>query len=534
MTEVREDPRLDRLVDLVVRLASGDLAARLEPSSARDAVDAVITGINLLADELEEMYQDLEQRVAERTAALDQAHLDLERMALSDSLTGLANRTLLNDRIQQAVARAERGAQPPAVLLLDLDEFKTINDSLGHGAGDAVLVEVARRLTSVIRDTDTVARLGGDEFAIVMPDATEEQALRVAQRALKALRLPVTVGDRAVWALASIGLRFGSHSQTAEILLRDADTAMYAAKARGRGNIQVFQPAMHSTALARMQVATELGAALAAGQLSLHYQPIVELATGEIIGAEALVRWLHPERGQIIPAEFISVAEDSGLIVKIGHWGLRTAIGQLAAWARQFPLSPGFRLHVNLSPFEVRRPGLSEHIERTLEHHDVSPSRLTLEIAETGLMTGDTNGVETLLRLQALGISIEVDDFGTGHSSISSLRRLAADSVKLDESLIVDIASDPQQRQFVGAILQLIESIGLGLVVEGVETAAQLDELQALGCRYGQGYYFSPAVTVEVMTHLLLSRAILGNPAGRPGAPGRPGNRPSGRSNGKC
>jgi len=190
MTEVREDPRLDRLVDLVVRLASGDLAARLEPSSARDAVDAVITGINLLADELEEMYQDLEQRVAERTAALDQAHLDLERMALSDSLTGLANRTLLNDRIQQAVARAERGAQPPAVLLLDLDEFKTINDSLGHGAGDAVLVEVARRLTSVIRDTDTVARLGGDEFAILMPDATEEQALRVAQRALKRCACP--------------------------------------------------------------------------------------------------------------------------------------------------------------------------------------------------------------------------------------------------------------------------------------------------------------------------------------------------------
>src|SRR5664280_2926967 len=210
-----------------------------------------------------------------------------------------------------------------------------------------------------------------------------------------------------------------SSSSTAEILLRDADTAMYAAKARGRGNIQVFQPAMHSTALARMQVATELGAGLAAGQLSLHYQPIVELATGEIIGAEALVRWLHPKRGQIIPAEFICVAEDTGLIVKIGHWGLRTAIGQLAAWARQFPLSPGFRLHVNLSPFEVRRPGLSEHIERTLEHHDVSPSRLTLEIAETGLMTGDTNGVETLLRLQALGISIEVDDFGTGHSSIS-------------------------------------------------------------------------------------------------------------------
>ena len=182
----------------------------------------------------------------------------------------------------------------------------------------------------------------------------------------------------------------------------------------------------------------------------------------------------------------------------------------------------------------IRDRGLSEHIERTLEHHDVSPSRLTLEIAETGLMTGDTNGVETLLRLQALGISIEVDDFGTGHSSISSLRQLAADSVKLDESLIVDIASDPQQRQFVGAILQLIESVGLGLGVEGVETAAQLDELQALGCRYGQGYYFSPAVTVEVMTHLLLSRAILGNPAGRPGATGRQGNRPSGRSNGKC
>lgn len=277
---VAEDARLGSLVDLVVQLASGDLSARLAPSSARDPVDAVITGVNLLAEELDTVYRDLEARVAERTVQLRQATADLKRLALTDSLTGLGNRALLAERIGQAIARATRGGAPPAVLLLDLDEFKTINDSLGHGAGDAVLVEVARRLQGVVRDADTVARLGGDEFAIVMPEASEDQSLRIAQRVLDALRPPVPIGDAPVQAAASIGLRFAARGQSAEDLLRDADTAMYVAKARGRGNVQVFEASMHFAALTRMQVAAELGAAITAGQLRLHYQPLVDLTSG--------------------------------------------------------------------------------------------------------------------------------------------------------------------------------------------------------------------------------------------------------------
>jgi diguanylate cyclase (GGDEF)-like protein len=528
-----DDPRLDGLVDLVVQLATGDLAARMEPSAARDAVDAVITGVNLLADELHAVHSDLEQRVAERTSQLRQAKIDLERLALTDALTGLGNRTLLADRIRLANSAAARGQPAPSVLLLDLDEFKTINDSLGHSAGDAVLVEVARRLTSVVRDTDTVARLGGDEFAIVMPQVTEDQVLRVAQRILTALRLPVLVGDRSVWVAASIGVRFGSRGQSRNHLLRDADTAMYAAKARGRGNIQVFQPSMHTAALTRMQVAGELGAAISAGQLLLHYQPLVELDSGCIVGAEALVRWLHPQRGLVPPAEFIAVAEESGLIVDIGHWVLREAISQLARWTPDLAPFPLFQLHVNLSPIEIRRPGVREHIRQVLDQHDVPPFWLAVEITETGLMTGDADGLHTLLDLQSLGVGLSIDDFGTGYSSISYLRRLPIDTVKVDQSLIADIATDPEQSDFVAAILRLIDSVRLRAVVEGIETAQQRTQLLAIGCAYGQGNHFSAAVPAAAMTALLRSGTPL-RPAPATGdAAAKTGGGPAARSSGR-
>jgi len=501
MTEPLDDKRLEQLVDLIVQLAAGDLSARLEPSEAADSVDAVITGINLLADELDHIYRTLEDRVAERTYALNQARIELERMALNDALTGLANRTLLGDRIRQATARADRGARPPSVLVLDLDEFKTINDGLGHGVGDEILIEVGRRLTSVVRETDTVARLGGDEFAILMPDATEDDALRIAERALTELQTPITVGDRAVWAGASIGLCFGLRGQTADNLLRDADTAMYAAKASGRGNIQVFRPEMHHAARERLQIASELGTAIANAQLELYYQPIVELDSGRIIGAEALVRWAHPERGLLLPAEFIAVAEDSGHIIELGHWVVQASIAQLKNWTAEFPQP--FQLHVNLSPVEVRWPGVAQFIRDTLQEWGVLPGRLALEISETGLMTGDVAGIEALMELRDLGVGIEIDDFGTGYSSISYLRRLPIDTVKVDQSLISDIANDRQQVTFVGAILRLIESVGLRSIVEGIETIDQMDQLRRLGCLYGQGHFFSKAVPAAELTRLL-------------------------------
>jgi len=506
MTEAFDDKRLDELVDLIVKLASGNLTARLAPSEARDSVDAVITGINLLAEELDLMYKTLEHRVAERTAELDQARRDMERLALYDGLTGLANRSLLADRIGQAIVRSERGERPPCVLLLDLDEFKTINDGLGHSAGDGVLVEVAKRLSSVVRNTDTVARLGGDEFAILMPGTSEEDALRIAHRALAELQKPFSVGDRAVWAGASIGVCFGQRGQAADLLLRDADTAMYAAKARGRGNVQVFRAEMHHAAQERLQVGSELGVAVAQGQLRLHYQPIVALATGKIMAVEALVRWMHPERGLLPPAEFMPVAEDSGQIVEVGHWVLHTAIRQLSDWADAVP--DPFQVHINLAPVEVRWPGLTEFISAALEQHAVTPNRLAVEVSETGLMIGDIAGLEALRTLRQLGVGIEIDDFGTGYSSISYLRRLPIDTVKIDQSLISEFGNDSEQITFVGAMLRLIDALGLRTVAEGIETATQMEQLLGLGCLYGQGTFFGEPVPAAEMTRLLQARPI--------------------------
>jgi len=335
-----------------------------------------------------------------------------------------------------------------------------------------------------------------------MPDTTEYDALRVAERLLKELHSPFTVQDKAVWAGASVGLCFGVRRQSADHLLRDADTAMYAAKARGRGNIQVFRPEMHVAAKERLYVASELGSAIAQGQLRLHYQPIVELGSGRTIGAEALVRWSHPQRGLLLPADFLQIAEDSGHIIELGRWVVREAVAQLKEWTSAHPSAP-FQLHVNLSPVEVRWPGMAEFVRETLDQTEVDPRRLALEISETGLMTGDVGGIEALLILKRLGVGVAIDDFGTGYSSISYLRRLPIDTVKVDRSLIKDISSDAQQVSFVSAILRLIESVGLRTVLEGIETADQRDQIQRLGGVYGQGYLFSEPLEPERFAELL-------------------------------
>lgn len=491
-----DDQRLDQLVDLVVQLAAGNLGARLEPSPARDSVDAAITGFNMLADELETVHRTLEDRVTERTEQLDQAKRQLERLALYDPLTGLANRTLLADRMGQAIARAERGSRPPSALLFDLDEFKDINDGLGHDAGDRILVEVAHRLTGVVRETDTVARLGGDEFAILLPDASEEQVLRVADRALEELKRPYVIGERTVWSAASIGVCFGTRGQPADMILRDADTAMYAAKAHGRAMVEVFRPEMHHAARARLQIAAELAVAIEEGQLRLLYQPILELPSRRIIGAEALVRWQHPTRGLLLPSEFLAVAEESGHIVGLGHWVIRSAIATLRRWQ---PLvgHDAFAVHVNVSPHAFRWPGLGDYISSVLAEYRVPPHQLVLELSETGLMTGNVSGIESLVALRALGVGVAVDDFGTGYSSISYLRRLPIDIVKVDQSIIADLADDPAQERFVGAILRLIEAAGLIAVVEGIESPAQLERLTALGCPNGQGFLLGRPVPAD-------------------------------------
>ena len=497
-----DDPRLAGLVGMIARLAAGDLSARLPVSPARDAVDAVITGINLLAEELDVMYRTLEQQVADRTAELVQAHREMERLALTDGLTGLANRTLLLDRVAQAQARADRGERAPSMLLLDLDGFKTVNDGFGHDAGDRVLVEVARRLIGAVRGSDTVTRLGGDEFAVLMPDVTDEEGVLVARRILDALRAPITLGRSPVWVGASIGLCPGVRGYDAERLLRDADTAMYAAKADGRGNVQVFRPELHRAARERLWVAAELASAITGGQLRLHYQPIVELATGRVMAVEALVRWAHPTRGLLLPGEFIPAAADSGQLIEVGHWVLQEVIGQLAGWQDRAPA--GFQVHVNLAPAEIRWPGLVPFIKDTLDRYRVDPQRLAVEISETTRFhADDIAGLDALHALRGWGVGVGIDDFGAGYSAISYLRRLPIDTVKVDQSLIRHITTDPRQARFLGAVLQLIGSVGLRAVVEGIETTTQRDHLLDLGCTHGQGYLFGHPMPADRITHLL-------------------------------
>ena len=498
------DPRLEQVVDLIVELASGDLTVRMEPSPARDTVDAVITGINLLAGELHAMYTELESRVAERTIELQAAQKELERLALTDSLTGLANRTLLTDRIEQANARAERGELPPTVMLLDLDEFKVINDSLGHGVGDRLLQIVGQRLRGLVRDTDTVARLGGDEFAIVMPGASEEFALQVAQRALDALETPVRMADRELQVRASIGLRFGLRGQSVEHLLRDADTAMYQAKSQGKGNVQIFEPSMHRASQDRLRVLSELSAAIDADQLVLYYQPLRSFADRSVVGAEALMRWNHPHQGLLPPSSFVQLAEESGLISALGDWALERAVRTLAGWLDRLPGTVPFVMHVNVSPAELRRPELAERVLGVLDRYRVVPARLALEIAETGLMTGAAQGLETLHVLRSAGVGVHIDDFGTGYSSISYLRRLPIDAVKLDQSLIDGIAEQEANQRFVRAVLRLVGSVGLASVVEGVESAEQAAVLRRIGATVGQGFHFGAPMAADALLELAL------------------------------
>lgn len=502
MAEEFLDQRLDALVEGIVRLSSGDLSARMDISPARDSMDAVINGVNLLAEELEILYKELEQRVQDRTARLHAAQVELERMAMHDSLTSLPNRTLLRRRIDDETLAAALGAPPPALILLDLDEFKAVNDSLGHSAGDDVLIEVGRRLTSTVRDSDTVARLGGDEFAVLLPQTSDQEAAAIADRALEALRPEMIVSDTSVRTLASIGVRCGQPGLNGEEMMRDADTAMYVAKNRGRGNVQVFHPAMLQATLDRFKTLDELRRAIASGELRVHYQPVVSLATSVVVGAEALVRWEHPERGLLHPADFIGIAEESGLVLDIGEWMIAAVVAQLCDW-RELLDGRDFAVRVNLSATESRTPGLVGFIDRTLADQGVSATRLIVEITETSLMTDQAASTKNLAALRALGVGVEIDDFGTGYSSVSYLRKLPASAVKMDSSLIEDIATDPLQLKFVGAVLQLIEAAGLMSVAEGIETPDQARLLTDMGCIYGQGYLFGRPTDGTTMAKLL-------------------------------
>ncbi|THJ66279.1 EAL domain-containing protein [Arthrobacter echini] len=505
-----KDPRLAMLVESIVRLSKGELSSRLEPSSARDEVDAVITGVNLLAEELQQVYEQFEKRVESRTAMLRQAHVDMMKMAMSDALTGLANRVALMDGIEEALGQIAEGALPPALLLLDLDSFKNINDRFGHDTGDRVLQVVAHRLNRVVRESDLVARLGGDEFAVLLPGATLDIALQVARRAVEALAEKIRVDAVDIECRASVGIRIGTTNQSAEELLLDADTAMYAAKREGRNIIKIFQPVMLYSRQLRSQMAAELRDAIASTELVLHYQPVVELATNRILGVEVLVRWQHPVRGLIPPDTFIPLAEEIGVIHDLDRWVMSTSLRQLARWKKELALDDDFQLRVNLSAVELKQLDLVDHVRALLRELDLPASSLVVEITETAIVTRGEVEMYSLLSLKQLGVGIEIDDFGTGYSSISYLRELPVSMVKVDRSLLTELNTRPGQLEFVAAILQLITAAGLEAVFEGIETRQQADQLRAMRCNSGQGFYFCKPLPADEMGALLGATRYLG------------------------
>jgi diguanylate cyclase (GGDEF)-like protein len=426
----------------------------------------------------------------------------LLHQAFHDTLTGLPNRALLADRLGQALARRERRSLEAAVLFLDIDRLKWVNDSLGHAAGDQLLVDVAGRLKGVLRPGDTVARFGGDEFVVLCEElANPGEAMCVAERLREALATPFHLRGREICLTASIGIALASTSthDTPDALLRDADAAMYRAKERGRDRVELFDDHMRSRALARLETESTLRRGIEQGQLRVHDQPVIELATGRAMGLEALVRWQHPERGLVPPSEFITVAEETGLIVGLGAFVLTEACTQVARWNSRSPDRPPLTVSVNLSAHQLHTRGLRELVAEVLGQTRLDPKLLCLEITESALVEDADVSRAALDSLKDLGVTLAVDDFGTGYSSLSYLKRLPLDVLKIDQSFVRGVPLDTDDAAIVRAIIAMAKSLRLRLIAEGIEDADQRAFLEREGCEEGQGYLFSrPAPPDEV------------------------------------
>jgi diguanylate cyclase (GGDEF)-like protein len=427
----------------------------------------------------------------------------LEHAAQYDTLTGLPNRVLLHDRLGQVLAFAHRNGRRVAVMLLDLDRFKTINDTLGHDTGDRLLREAARRLTACIREEDTLARWGGDEFIIILPELSESQnAAVVAKKVLQAFVPPFVLGDRELFVTTSIGIAlYPDDDQSVEGLIKNADVAMYRAKEQGGSNYQFYTANMNAAAFERLALESSLRKALERGELLLHYQPQVELETGQVIGAEALLRWRHPDLGLVPPAQFIPLAEETGLIVPIGEWVLREACRQNKMW--QEALARPLRVAVNLSARQFRHQDVLELTARVLNETGLAPSCLELELTESYIMQNPESAIATLRDLKAMGVHLSIDDFGTGYSSLSYLKRFPIDAVKVDRSFVGDVTTDPDDAAIASAIIAMAHNLKLKAIAEGVETEEQLAFLKALKCDLLQGYYFSRPVPPDEFARLV-------------------------------
>jgi diguanylate cyclase (GGDEF)-like protein/PAS domain S-box-containing protein len=443
--------------------------------------------------------------ITERKRAEEQ----IKNLAYHDALTGLPNRLLFNDRLTVAVAQAHRTAQRLAVLFLDLDRFKIINDSLGHTLGDRLLQGVAERLQSCVREGDTVARLGGDEFTLLLPGIMRAiDAAKVAEKILDVLKQPYTVEGSELFVTASIGISlYPEDGVDAESLVKNADTAMYRAKEQGRDNYQLYTPAMNARAVERLALENSLRQALARKELLLHYQPLLDLGTGRVHGVEALLRWQHPERGLVPPSDFISIAEVTGLILPMGFWILRTACAQARAWHDLG--HPNLTVAVNLSARQFSQPDLGGQVKQALEETGLPARYLDLEITETNAMQNAEATIHTLRELKALGVRVSIDDFGIGYSSLNYLKRLPIDTLKIDQSFVRDITTDPDDAAIATAVIALAHTLKLKVVGEGVETEEQLAFLAARHCDRMQGYLFSkPLPPAECEAFLARNRPL--------------------------
>ena len=485
------------LTSAVSRLAAGVMAGQLPAVTPRsDEIGTLVTSFARMAATIEHQAQEINQL----PLRLDQ----LTRQAFQDPLTSLPNRALFLDRLKHGLARAERHRRAVSVLFVDLDRFKLINDSLGHAAGDEFLVEVGRRLQACLREEDTIARLGGDEFGILIEEVTDLSGpIGVAERITEALGEPFTFAGREVVLTASIGIAMtGTNVVQAEELLRQADLAMYRAKAEGRARHEVFQGSIEAPALDRLDLEMDLRRALERRELRLYYQPVVALATGRVTEAEALIRWAHSQRGLILPAEFIHVLEDAGLMIPVGRWVLGEACRQAAAWQAEL----GDRapiINVNLSPKQLQGSTLVDDVASALHDAGLKPDRLKLEVAESAAMADAPIILDRLHALKKIGIRLAIDDFGIGYSSLARLKHLPVDTVKIDRSLIRGLPNDPVDTAIVSGVVTLAHGLRMTVTAEGVESYDQVVQLQALGCGQAQGYYFAHPLPPDRLRVLL-------------------------------
>ncbi len=501
-----------RVEEVLSTAAGGELWYR-EPTTGRELdltarrKDGTEFAVEISLSETETMDGRLTLAAVREVTESELAAESLAHQASHDPLTGLPNRSLFLDRLEHALARTRRSPGRIAVMFLDLDDFKTVNDTRGHDVGDLLLRELAPRLSAAVRPGDTIARFGGDEFVVLCEDlADEDAAIRIAQRLTAACSRPVIIADHehTVTVSAGVALLNAGQEASASDLLKNADAAMYRAKASDTNAIEVFDDGMHSRMLERIGLEYDLRRALERDELRLFYQPIMSVDDERIVGVEALLRWKHPSRGLLDPSEFIGVAESSGLIVPIGDWVIQEACAQAAIWRDATPEREPIFVTVNLSRQQVVRSDIASTVARSLRASGLDPGLLELELPES-ILLDDLGACALVLRgLKALGVRVVLDDFGTGYSSLRYLKRLQIDALKIDPSLLVGIERDTDARAVVGAVLSMAQALDLRVTAEAVESAGQLAELREQGCGFVQGYLFSRPRTVEGIDQLLL------------------------------